>query len=91
LVHNELVKLRTRALGTLQLKRAKNQILGQIAMSTDNKENLLFTLGKSILLFNRYDSMEIIRERIEDITASDLLETANEVLNPDQLSMLVFK
>lgn len=91
LVHKELMKLRTRKLGTLQLRRAKNQILGQIAMSTDNKENLLFTLGKSIMLFNRFDSMEAIARKIEEITAEDLIDTANEILDAGKLSMLIFK
>lgn len=91
LVHKELAKLRTQKLGTLQLHRAKNQILGQIAMSTDNKENLLFTLGKSIMLFNRYDSMETIAKKIEEITSEQLIDTANEVLAPEKLSMLIFK
>jgi predicted Zn-dependent peptidase len=91
LVHKELHRLRNEKLGTLQLRRAKNQMLGQIAMSTDNKENLLFTLGKSIMLFNRFDTMETIAHKIEEITAGDLIETANEILAPDKLSMLVFK
>ncbi len=91
LVHKELDKLRTQRLGTLQLHRAKNQILGQIAMSTDNKESLLFTLAKSILLFNRYDTMESIAQKIAEITTSDLLDTANEVLATEKLSMLVFR
>lgn len=91
LVHKELDKLRATKLGTLQLHRAKNQILGQIAMSTDNKENLLFTLGKSIMLFNRYDSMETISKKIEKITSDHLIETANEIFAPDKLSTLIFK
>ncbi|MDD4645443.1 MAG: pitrilysin family protein [Bacteroidales bacterium] len=91
LVYKELAKLRTQELGTMQLRRAKNQILGQIAMSADNKENLLFTLGKSIMLFNRYDSMETVAKTIEAITAGQLIETANEVLDSDKLSTLIFK
>jgi predicted Zn-dependent peptidase len=91
LVYKEITKLSNQKLGTLQLRRAKNQILGQIAMSTDNKENLLFTLGKSIMLFNRYDSMETIACKIEEITAEQLIETANEILAPEKLSMLIFK
>jgi predicted Zn-dependent peptidase len=91
LVHKELEKLRTTKLGTQQLHRAKNQIIGQIAMSADNKENLLFTLAKSILLFDRFDSHEAISRRIQSITAEQLLETANEVLEPNRLSMLIFR
>ncbi|MFH0760444.1 MAG: pitrilysin family protein [Bacteroidota bacterium] len=91
LVHKELDRLRTQKLGTLQLRRAKNQIIGQIAMSTDNKENLLFTLGKSILLFDKFESLESVSRKIEAITASQLLDTANEILDPGQLSMLIFQ
>jgi len=91
LVHKELEKLRNQKLGTQQLHRAKNQIIGQIAMSADNKENLLFTLAKSILLFDRFDSHEAITRRIQGITAEQLLETANEIFEPDRLSMLIFQ
>jgi len=91
LVHKELEKLRTQKLGVLQLHRAKSQIIGQIAMSADNKENLLFTLAKSILLFDRFDSLETISRKIESITAEKIQETANEILNPGQLSMLIFR
>ena len=91
LVNKELARLRNEKLGVLQLHRAKNQILGQIAMSSDNKENLLFTLGKSIMLFNRYDSMESIACKVDEITAENLIETANEILDPARLSTLIFK
>jgi predicted Zn-dependent peptidase len=91
LVHNELELLRTRKLGTQQLHRAKNQIIGQIAMSADNKENLLFTLAKSILLFDRFDSHEAISRKIQSITAEQLMDTANEIFEPSGLSMLIFQ
>jgi len=91
LVHKELQMLRTKKLGSMQLHRAKNQIIGQIAISADNKENLLFTVGKSFLLFDRFDSLEIVNKKIQNITAERLLEVANEVLATDQLSQLIFK
>ncbi len=90
LVNKELDKLRNQRLGSVQLRRAKNQILGQIAMSTANKENLLFTLGKSILLFDRFESLISISQKIEAITADDLMDTANLVLDPGSLSQLVY-
>lgn len=91
LVHKELETLRTKKLGSMQLHRAKNQIIGQIAISADNKENLLFTVGKSFLLFDRFDSLEIVNKKIQNITAERLLEVANEVLAKDQLSQLIFQ
>lgn len=91
LVHKELNKLCTQKLGTLQLKKAKDQMIGQIAISTDNKENLLFTLGKSFLLFNKFEDLAEVNKRIYDISASQLLEVANETLDPQQLSLLTYQ
>lgn len=90
LVNKELKTLRTKKLGSMQLHRAKNQIIGQIAMSSDNKENLLFTIGKSFLLFDKFDSLEIVNKKIQDISAERLLEVANEVLAPEKLSQLIY-
>jgi len=91
LVHKELDKLCKNKLGTLQLKRAKDQMIGQIAISSDNKENLLFTLGKSYLLFNKFEDLPEVNARISSITAEQLMEVANETLNPAQLSLLIYK
>jgi hypothetical protein len=35
--------------------------------------------------------METIAKKIEEITADQLIETANEILAPNELSMLIFK
>ncbi len=91
LVHKELDSLRNKKLGSMQLHRAKRQIIGQLAISSDNKENLLFTVGKSFLLFDRFDSLEVVNQRIEAITAERLMEVANEVLDPNQLSQLIYQ
>lgn len=91
LVHKEIELLRTKKLGTLQLQRAKSQIIGQIAISADSKENLLFTVGKSFLLFDRFDSLEVVNKKIESITAERLLEVANEILTPNSLSTLIYQ
>ena len=91
LVHYELNKLRTKKLGTLQLRRAKNQILGQIDIASENRENLILTVAKSFLLFNRFDSYKVISRTIEFISSSQLIETANEILDPNQLSTLIFQ
>ena len=90
LVHRELNKLCTNKLGTLQLKRAKDQMTGQIAISAENKENLLFTLGKSYLLFDKFEDLPEVYRQINSITANQLLDVANETLNPDQLSLLTY-
>jgi predicted Zn-dependent peptidase len=75
----------------LQLKRAKQQLQGQVAISFESNLHEMLSIGKSLLMYNKIDTIEQINEKIERITASDLLEVANEVFDPSQLSMLVFK
>lgn len=90
LVLKEFKKLRDEKLGSMQLNKAKRQLLGQVAISADSNEHLMLTMGKSILLYDRIDSMMEIREKIESISAEDLLEVANEVLDKNKLSILQY-
>lgn len=90
LVHKVLKEFRDTKLSGSQLLAAKKQVIGQLGVSGDNKEGLFSGLGKSYLHYNRYDTLEEIFERIERITSDDLLEVANEVYAPDQLSTLIY-
>jgi len=91
IIRKELKKLRTKRLGILQLSKAARQLKGQLAISSDNKENLMLALGKSYMLFNKVDSLETAYNKIDRITADDLQRIANEILDEDRLSMLIYK
>ena len=86
----EFKLLREKKLGTIQLSRAKKQLYGQIAISAENNSSLMLSMSKSYLMKNCVDSLEEIHRKIERITADDLLETANLVLNNNQLSILTY-
>jgi predicted Zn-dependent peptidase len=90
LVYKEFERLRKDALGSLQLSKAKKQILGQVAIMSENNEALMLSMGKSLLVFDRVDTIEEIRKKIEAITSMQILESANEILNPDSLSVLKY-
>jgi predicted Zn-dependent peptidase len=87
----ELDKLRSTGLGSLQLSKAKNQIKGYLARGYENHESLMLSLGKSILVFNRIDTLEDICKKIDAITSPELLDIANEVFDPSKLSVLIYK
>jgi predicted Zn-dependent peptidase len=90
-VLSELDILRKRKLGIVQLSKAKNQIKGYLARGYENHESLMLGLGKSLLVFGNIESLEETYDKIEKITASELLETANEVFDPSKLSTLIYK
>ena len=80
----ELKKLRTKSLGTIQLSKAKNQIKGYLARGYENHENLMLSLGKSLLVFNKIENIEDICRKIDNVTSSEILETANEIFEPSE-------
>ena len=88
---SELGKLRTSKLGTIQLSKAKSQIKGYLARGYENHESLMLSLGKSLLIFNKIDSIEDLCRKIDAVTASELLETANDIFEPSKLSTLIYK
>jgi predicted Zn-dependent peptidase len=89
--HSELSKLRTKRLGIIQLSKAKNQIKGYLARGYENHENLMLSFGKSMLVFDRIESLEETCSKIDRITSSELLATANEILDPGKLSTLIYE
>ena len=91
LVEKELSCLRTKKLTSTQLAAAKKQAIGQLGVAGDNKESKFLGLGKSFLHFNKYEPQPEIFAKIEKITAEQILETANYILNPEKLFRLVYE
>lgn len=87
----ELKKLRTSKLGSIQLSKAKNQIKGYLVRGYENHESLMLSLGKSLLVFNKIETIEEICKKIDDVTSSELLETANHIFEPAKMSTLIYK
>jgi predicted Zn-dependent peptidase len=91
LVRKEFRMMRETKLGGLQLSKVKKQMIGQIAVSTESHDDLMLAIGKSYLLYNRVDPLSEVFRKIEAITEMDLLEVANEILDENRLSTLVYK
>ncbi|NVO19222.1 MAG: insulinase family protein [Bacteroidetes bacterium] len=90
LVNKELEKLRSTALGFKQMKTAREQLKGQLAISMESNQNEMVSIGKSILVFDKVDTLEDIHSRLDKVTAGEILEVANHVFDPAKLSLLIF-
>lgn len=90
LVHRELAKLREVKLSTAQLAAAKKQVVGQLGVSSDNSEGQFLGLGKSFLHYNRYDTLPEVFAKIENLTAEEILDVANEIFAPERLFSLIY-
>jgi predicted Zn-dependent peptidase len=87
----EVKKLRTQLISDKRLIHARKQLIGQLAISRENYEHLMLTTAKSYLVFNQIDSLEVIREKLDAISAHHLRDTAHEVLDPSRLNLLIFE
>ena len=91
LVMMELKKLRETPLGTAQLKKGKQQLIGQISIAAESNQNLMQTMGKSMLLFDRIDSLEKVYKEIEKVSAKELMEVSREIYDERKLSVLTYE
>jgi predicted Zn-dependent peptidase len=90
LVYREFDILKMQQMGTMQLSKAKKQLIGQLAIASDSNEHFMLTMGKSVLLYDRVDSLEEMAVKINAITSSDILSVANEVFNKNEISVLQY-
>jgi predicted Zn-dependent peptidase len=91
LVHKELKKLRDNKLGTLQLHQAKEKFIGQIALAEENRMSLIISMAKSLLDFNYVDTLQEVFDKINAVTAVQLLEISNEIFDNDRMITLLFE
>ena len=91
LVHRELDKIVQKPLSTTQLRNAKRQLKGQIAIACDNHEQFALDFGKSFLHYGWEKDITHLYESIEKVTAEDIQKVANELFAPERLTTLIFK
>lgn len=91
LIGKELKKLRDNSLTSIQLHQAKQKFMGQIALAEEGRLSLLISLCKSVLDYGMADTLEEVFAKINRIEGKQVLEIANEMLEPSALSTLIFE
>lgn len=89
-IYKELKNLRDKEMPSSQLERAKKQLMGQLAIAKENRENSALSMAKSFLFFGMDESNAVVAEKISKITSQQLLEIANEIFEEDKLSTLIY-
>ncbi len=90
IVHKELKLLQNTVLGNVQLHNAKEQLMGQLAMSDENNLSFMLMMGKSLLDTEKIENLEDIFAEIKAIKAVDLQEIAQEIYQMDKLKTLQY-
>lgn len=91
LVRHQLDRLMEKPLSASQLKTAKQQLKGQIAIACDNRENFSLDFGKSFLHYGHEKDIEKLYQKIEAVTAADIQQVAQELFAPDNITTLIYQ
>jgi len=91
LVRKELDKLMELPLTESQLRAAKQQLKGQIALACYNRDSFALDFGKSFLHYGWEKDITSLHANIDALTAEQLHEVAQEIFQQQKLTTLVFK
>ena len=89
-IDKEIKVLQEELLSERKLKAAKKQLLGQLAISSDNGETQCLSMGKSLLAYGKVSSGKENRSLVEAVTAEDIREMARTVFDSSKLSRLIY-
>lgn len=73
-----------------RLKAAKKQILGQLAISSDNGEAQCLSMGKSLMSLGTIFTDRQNRDSIEAVSAEEIRDAAVRIFNPETTSSLIY-
>ena len=91
LIYAELKRLREVPFTKIQLEKYKKQMVGQMTIMQENRENLVLSMAKSFLYFNKFETLEYVYNQLNEVTPSVVLEVVNDVLRADRLSTLIYQ
>ncbi len=88
-VKKEILKIQAFELSERKLAAAKKQLLGQLAISSDNGEAQCLSMGKSLLAYGRIFSTGETISQIESVTAAEIREAACRIFAPGMTSRMI--
>ncbi len=90
-VFKELDRMKNVPMGSLQLHKLKEQMLGQLAMAEESYASLMLAMAKSLLDLDSIQSIDEVFKEIEEVSISQIQEVSNQVFQTDRISTLTFK
>ena len=90
LVLKEIEKFQNQPLGTLQLSKAKNQFIGQMALAEENGLNNAIGAARALIHFGKVNTFDFVADQIRQLTVEDLMRVANQYLDKEKAFTLIY-
>ena len=90
LVRKELDLLMQKPLSQPQLRAAKRQLQGQLAIACDNREQFTLDFARNFLHTGHGRTLADVMAHIDSLTADDLLTTARQLFAHENITKLIY-
>ncbi len=87
----EFKKMRDTKISDRELKKAKEAVKGSMLLSLEGTSNRMIRMAQSEFYFNRVKTIDEVIKSIDAVTAENILEAANEVLEENSFIKLIIK
>lgn len=89
-IRAELDKLANNTMGINQLAMAKTQLKGHVLLSKESRVNAMLGLAKSLLHAGKIEDEDVVLKKIDDISASSVMEVVNEIWDTSNVYELIY-
>ena len=86
----EFNRLRNERVNDNEISRIKNQLKGNLMLGLESTSSRMHRLAKMELYINDFVSLDKIIEEINKVTSEQVMEIAQELLDPDKMLTTVF-
>jgi predicted Zn-dependent peptidase len=88
-VVSEFRKLKAEPVPEEELRRSKDQLKGSLMLSLESSSARMSNLARQEMYFDKFYSLDELIERIENVTAEQLTELANEFFQTESIAVTV--
>lgn len=88
IVFEELSRIKADKVPDEELRSAKEQLKGNIVLALESTSGRMMRLARSVLALNQVESLKKIMQRIEDVTAEEIRDLANDLLRDEVINFV---
>lgn len=89
LVIQELKRIKEEPIPEAELQAAKEQLKGNLLLSSENTDNRMTRLAKSEIYFNKFIPIEEVLKNIDKTTSEEVSNLARDIFQPEYLSLAI--
>jgi predicted Zn-dependent peptidase len=87
LVTDEFRRLKQEPLAADELRRAKDQLLGNIILSMESSGARMSNLARQEMYFDHFFGVDEVMGKVEEVTEAQVMALAQELFNPDKIAV----